>query len=97
MYIQLLVKTFCQPRAVLNLSEWQSVFSSVIKSENISFKSVTISFVSDKVCFISLSTRYHACPTRYRMRYRIAIGNFYNIQHMTFFCAISDVLLFMLL
>ena len=25
------------------------------------------------------------------MRYRIIIGNFYNIQHMTFFCAISDV------
>ena len=30
---------------------------------------------------------------RYGMRYRIIIGNFYNIQHMTFFCAIPDVLL----
>ena len=66
------------------------MFPPVIKCENISFKSVKISFIYDKVCFIILSTRY-------RMRYRIIIGNFYNIQHMTFFCAISDVLLFMLL
>ena len=47
--------------------------------------------------FHYFSTRYHALQTRYRMRYRIIIGNFYNIQRMTFFCAISDVLQFMLL
>ena len=34
---------------------------------------------------------------RYHTHYHIIIGNFYNIQHMTIFCAISDVLLFMLL
>ena len=51
---------------------------SFIKWENISFKSVKISFIYDKVCFIILSMRYHALPTRYRMRYRITIGNFYN-------------------
>ena len=77
--------------------EWHSVFSPVIKCQNISFKSVKISFIYDKVCFIILSTRYHALPTHYRMRYRIIIGNFYNIQRMSFFWAISDVLLFMLL
>ena len=71
--------------------------SPVKTCENISFKSVKISFIYDKVCFIILSMRYHALPTRYHMRYRIVIGNFYSIQHMTFFCPISDVLLFMLL
>ena len=84
-------------RAVLIFLEWQSVFPPVIKCENISFKSFKISFIHDKVCFVIFSMRYHVLPTRYRMRYRIIIGNFYNIQHMTFFCAILDVLLFMLL
>ena len=83
--------------AVLTFLEWQSVFPPVIKCEDISSKSVKISFIYDKLCFIILSTRYHALPTRYRMRYRIIIGNFYNIQHMTFYCAKSDVLLFMLI
>ena len=77
--------------------EWQSVFPPVIKCETISFKSVKISFIYNKVCFIIFSTRYRALPTLYRIRYRIIIGNFYNIQHMTFFCATSHVLLFMLL
>ena len=40
------------------------------------------------------TTRY---VTRHRMRYRIIIDNFYNIQHMGIFSPISDVLLFMLL
>ena len=82
---------------VLTFPEWKSVFSPVIKCENISFRSVKISFIYDEVCFIILSTCYHALRTRYHMRYRIIKGNFYNIQQMTFFCAISDVLLFMLL
>ena len=73
------------------------MFPPFIKFENISFKSVKINFIYDKVYFIILSTRYHALPTRYRMCYRIIIDNFYNIQQMTFFCAISDALLFMLL
>ena len=51
---------------------------------------VKASFIYDKVYFIILSTRYHT-------RYRITIRNFYNIQHITIFFAISDVLLFMLL
>ena len=51
---------------------------------------VKASFIYGKVYFIILSTRYHT-------RYRIAIRNFYNIQHITIFCAISGVLLFMLL
>ena len=80
-----------------NFFRMESVFPPFIKCENISFKSVKISFIYDKVCFIILSTRYHTLPTHYRMRYRIIIDNFYNIQHMTFFSAISDALLFMLL
>ena len=47
--------------------------------------------------FQRVTMRYQRVTTRYRMRYRIIIGNFYNNQRMTFFCAISDVLLFMLL
>ena len=49
-----------------------------------------------KGCFIILSKRYHTLLMRYHMSYCIITGNFYNIEQMTFFCAISDVLLFML-
>ena len=73
------------------------MFPPVIKCEGISFKTVKVSFTYDKICFVVLSTRYHRFPTRYHTRYRIIIGNFFNIQHMIIFCAISDVLLFMLL
>ena len=58
---------------------------------------VKVSFVYGKVYFIILSMRYHRLPTHYHTRYRIIIRNFYNIQHTTIFCAISDVSLFMLL
>ena len=73
------------------------MFSPVIKCEDIKFMTVQVSFIYDKVYFIIFSTRYHGLPTRYHTRYRIIICNFYNIQHTTIFCAISDVLLFMLL
>ena len=39
----------------------------------------------------------NALPTCYHTRYHVIIGIFYNIQQMTIFYAISDVLLFMLL
>ena len=73
------------------------MFSPVIKCQDISFKTVKVSSIYDKVCFIILSTGYLGLPTCYHTRYCIIIGNLYNVQHITIFCAISDVSLFMLL